>query len=589
MSSKNPFRKSAPSEQEEVTMAPPSPPLPPLPKRTASDPKPPALPPRSPTSGPSSQSAIPTSSSHETSPDFSSVPTIAESFDDELPPPYTPAANGPCGPFSSHLSSPPRRFIPLQTLVPHVNLPPPSAQALQPYPTGSASVRDFRMQPELRQGPAPWQTQQQYRQRQNAGGGLLGALFDTVRDIADVVSGAHDERMMASRRANAGAYATPYPGTGTVFTPPPGSPGQVHQLPPPRSASTPPHPSPPMVPDDGSPTRTPVPGHPLLRAGNLLVYPRNHMCIKCDNTGYKHNDPSHPCCKCWEKYGKPYTGALTYTPWSPSGNDPRMQRPLPKFLPPQARASEPRRGLHPPPPQYPQHSRSLSQPPYVHSLGSGPSFYVMDPLAPDPTPPVPDAIAVSPGDPRMGGRLCMRCGGAAKSYAYVPYSKFRVGAALLCADGTVIKGCNVENAAYGGTICAERTAIVKAVSEGKRDFVAMAVTTCVSPPSHPPTIHPPCVSTSMTLAGSRYSRRPPHSDVPAPISPCGTCRQVLREFCHLDTPILLVPADYPQGSSGEEGQPTPTPGGVRVETVGGLLPLSFGPEELERPRIPADD
>ncbi|KAF8550742.1 cytidine deaminase [Imleria badia] len=138
----------------------------------------------------------------------------------------------------------------------------------------------------------------------------------------------------------------------------------------------------------------------------------------------------------------------------------------------------------------------------------------------------------------------------AKLYAYVPYSKFRVGAALLCADGTVIKGCNVENASYGGTICAERTAILKAISEGKKDFVAMAVTT----------------------------------DVPAVISPCGICRQVLREFCHVDTPILLVPADYPRGpQQGYAGEPTQ--GGVRVETVGGLLPLGFGPEELELPRV----
>ncbi|KAI9571996.1 cytidine deaminase [Boletus coccyginus] len=142
-----------------------------------------------------------------------------------------------------------------------------------------------------------------------------------------------------------------------------------------------------------------------------------------------------------------------------------------------------------------------------------------------------------------------------KSYAYAPYSNFRVGAALLCTDGSVIKGCNVENASYGGAICAERTAIVKAVSEGKKDFVAMAITT----------------------------------DVPTALSPCGICRQVLREFCPLDTPILLVPADYPQkpqeGSEGEDSEGTQ--GGVRVETVGGLLPLSFGPEALELPREPA--
>ncbi|KIM62122.1 hypothetical protein SCLCIDRAFT_25322 [Scleroderma citrinum Foug A] len=131
----------------------------------------------------------------------------------------------------------------------------------------------------------------------------------------------------------------------------------------------------------------------------------------------------------------------------------------------------------------------------------------------------------------------------AKEYAYSPYSKFRVGAAFLLADGTIVGGANVENASYGGTICAERTAIVKAVSEGKREFVALAVT----------------------------------SDVTSAISPCGFCRQVIREFCSLDMPILLVPAGYPQDAKD---------GGVLNETMGGLLPLSFGPDALELPRQP---
>ncbi|GAW06616.1 cytidine deaminase [Lentinula edodes] len=127
-----------------------------------------------------------------------------------------------------------------------------------------------------------------------------------------------------------------------------------------------------------------------------------------------------------------------------------------------------------------------------------------------------------------------------------PYSKFRVGAALLASDGTIIKGANIENASYGGTICAERTAIVKSASEGKRSFAALAVVT----------------------------------DVKSAISPCGLCRQVIREFCAQDMPILLVPADYPQFNkdSGDAEK------GVKQTSIGELLPDSFGPEHLELPR-----
>lgn len=86
---------------------------------------------------------------------------------------------------------------------------------------------------------------------------------------------------------------------------------------------------------------------------------------------------------------------------------------------------------------------------------------------------------------------------AAKN-AYAPYSKFRVGAALLCKDGSVITGCNVENASYGLTLCAERVAIGRAVAEKKKQFVAMAV----------------------VALGSKGKR----------VRPCGACRQVLAEF-----------------------------------------------------------
>jgi len=129
----------------------------------------------------------------------------------------------------------------------------------------------------------------------------------------------------------------------------------------------------------------------------------------------------------------------------------------------------------------------------------------------------------------------------AKDGAYAPYSKFRVGAAFLTPDGRIVKGANVENASYGGTICAERTAIVKAVSEGTRSFVALAVNT----------------------------------DVAQPLSPCGICRQVIREFCALKMPILLVPAGYASADNNVD---------LLETTVEGLLPHSFGPDALELPR-----
>jgi cytidine deaminase len=107
--------------------------------------------------------------------------------------------------------------------------------------------------------------------------------------------------------------------------------------------------------------------------------------------------------------------------------------------------------------------------------------------------------------------------------AYAPYSRFRVGAALLAEDGTVFTGCNVENRSFGLTICAERTALVKGVSEGRRSFRALAIAA---------------------------------PDSAEPVGPCGACRQVLSEFMPPEAPVFF-------GGGGPE----------RVEAgIGELLP-----------------
>ena len=101
----------------------------------------------------------------------------------------------------------------------------------------------------------------------------------------------------------------------------------------------------------------------------------------------------------------------------------------------------------------------------------------------------------------------------AMTHAYAPYSGFYVGAALLCADGTVYQGCNIENAAYGPTNCAERTAVFKAVYDGHRDFTAIAVVG----------------GKDGVITGS--------------FPPCGVCRQVMSEFCGDDFMIYMGDAE----------------------------------------------
>lgn len=126
---------------------------------------------------------------------------------------------------------------------------------------------------------------------------------------------------------------------------------------------------------------------------------------------------------------------------------------------------------------------------------------------------------------------------SAREQAYVPYSHFRVGAALLTKDGKIIKGCNIESAAYSPTNCAERTAFFKAVSEGERDFAAIAV------------------------AGGPED---------GPINfcyPCGVCRQVMAEFVNADDFVILAVKSEDEFTE---------------HTLAQLFPMGFGPGDLNK-------
>lgn len=112
---------------------------------------------------------------------------------------------------------------------------------------------------------------------------------------------------------------------------------------------------------------------------------------------------------------------------------------------------------------------------------------------------------------------------------FSPYSKFKVGAAIRLADGSIVGGCNVENAAYSPSVCAERTAAVKAVSEGKREFIAVAV---------------------VAYQEDSFT------------TPCGVCRQFLNEFAKGEIPVYVA---------------KPSPVRVLVTSLNSLLPMSFVP------------
>ncbi len=127
---------------------------------------------------------------------------------------------------------------------------------------------------------------------------------------------------------------------------------------------------------------------------------------------------------------------------------------------------------------------------------------------------------------------------AQRARSYAPYSHYRVGAALLAGDGTVFTGCNIENAAYAPSLCAERTAFAKAVSEGIRDFDAICI-----------------------VGGKEEEAVPSGYSVP-----CGVCRQVMMEFCDPETFRIIVATD---------------PDHYEIFFLKDLLPRGFGPGNLK--------
>lgn len=134
------------------------------------------------------------------------------------------------------------------------------------------------------------------------------------------------------------------------------------------------------------------------------------------------------------------------------------------------------------------------------------------------------------GNGKMSTSLIIKKALEMRKMSYSPYSHFAVGAALLCGDGNVYGGCNIENGAFSPSICAERTAFAKAVSEGERDFVAIAI------------------------AGGEADKEP--ADF---CTPCGVCRQVMSEFCGPDFKVILVKSEVE----------------TREYRLEELLPLSF--------------
>ncbi|KAI0358161.1 hypothetical protein OH77DRAFT_1397660 [Trametes cingulata] len=381
--------------------------------------------------------------------------SVNDLLTEELPPPYTPAPNvyegettlelGPRRPFQNAAPAPPRN---------QPGWPPPEATAASTWTAfpgsrhrESSNIYTHPAPPPVHPASANW------RPSSTPIASPPHPVSDFARDFyaagADVNSGVLGG---PSAQYQGEAPGAPSSSSSTRYAPPPGEPPNRSA----KSASASPvSPSGDGVPDDGRPTDKPVPGHPLLRHGRILVYPKDYECHKCHNTGYKNYDPSHPCSRCWDKYSKPYSGAMAYAPWGPDGQSGpsssrhTFQRPLPQFRAPQAslhQQSASYAGLSPPPRSDLSRSASTSRitgaypgaaarvipipgggvpmSPYLdpaqnrgNSVFPPAHWYGTPPVVPvrGVPPPSGNVAVYPPGDPRIGGRLCWRCGGSGKT------------------------------------------------------------------------------------------------------------------------------------------------------------------------------
>ncbi|EKM50053.1 uncharacterized protein PHACADRAFT_264552 [Phanerochaete carnosa HHB-10118-sp] len=432
-------RSSSPAQRPPPSDS-PLPPLPPLPPRTQA-----SLPPRHPH----------TSSSPPPEPPHDSPPPPPLSADDlsdilrgESPPPYTPTPDirrgestvelGPRRPFQQ--APTPSRFVPPmnppwqrnqfgpQSQWPPSNWSQSPGSGLSRSATGPSHGTYRRVAV-----PSPAAPPQPPRALSHNRTGSSPAAAQPVSDFARdfYTAGASNEGLLGGSAAR---YAPPLVNLNpSQFAPPPGPPPDQspngHPATPPRPANRGGPQS--DAPDEGRPTMKPVPGHPLMSNGRVLVYPAGYECNKCNNTGYKQMDPSNPCMRCWSKYAKPFAGPLTYAPWgaaSASGNN--FQQPLPSLPAGPASASH---RLPPPPHGSLARSASTSRAPgypgvaahttgapmanggFLSTNGYASPFHSSSPLSGPSSQymgsPPPGATVVPPGDPRIGGKLCWRCGG----------------------------------------------------------------------------------------------------------------------------------------------------------------------------------